>query len=36
MYRAFNVKLDDPNWQKFATNYNYDDLSNSSREKLKM
>lgn len=35
MYRAFNVKLDDPNWQKFATNYNYDDLSNSSREILK-
>lgn len=35
MYRAFNVKLDDPNWQKFATNYNYDDLSNSSKEILK-
>ncbi len=35
MYRAFNVKLDDSDLQNFATNYNYNDLSDESREKLK-
>ena len=36
MYRAFNVKLwNDPDWQKFSADYNYNDLSDNSKEKLK-